>query len=122
MLKLQDFKVGDTVYIVYMYTGYNTSPKIVETEVKKVGRIYVTTTCNRRFERNGNYNGLLEHSDWGQPGILYNKREDIEIEIKRQNLIKNIRAYSHRLSKYSYTQLKEIMKILKDVPEVQPND
>lgn len=118
MTELKDFKVGEKAYILYLHTGYNRSPEIVETTVKKVGKRYVTVTnMQKQFKRHGNVEGLLEHADFGELGYLFNTREAAEIEKKRDVLMHNIRTYMNYLYKCSYDELRTIMDILKKASE-----
>lgn len=120
MLELKDFKVGEKAYILYFHRGYNRAPEIFETTVKKVGRRYVTVTnMEKRFKRHGNVEGLLEHTDFGDSGYLFNTREAAEKEKKRDTLIHNIRTYSNYLHKCSYEELRAIMDILKKASEAK---
>ena len=114
MLQLDDFKAGDKAYILYKHIGYNRAAEIFETTVKKVGRKYVTvSTSDKQFKRFGNTEGLLEHTDYGEVGYLYNTREAAENEAKKNNLIHNIRALSDYLYYCSYEELRTIVDILK---------
>lgn len=114
MTELKDFKVGDKAYILYLHRGYDRAPEIFETIVKKVGKRYVTVTnMQKQFKRHGNIEGLLEHSDFGELGYLFNTLEAAEKEKKRDILIHNIRIYSNYLYKCSYEELRAIMDILK---------
>ena len=114
MTELKDFKVGEKAYILYLHRGYNRAPEIFETTVKKVGTRYVTVTnMQKQFKRHGNIEGLLEHADFGELGYLFNTREVAEKEMKRSNLIHNIRIYSRYLFNCSYEELRTIMDILK---------
>ena len=118
MLKLSDFNVGEKAYVLYLHTGYTQSPEIKETTVKKVGTRYVTVTLyDKKFERRGNVEALSEKNDFGEIGYLYNSIESAEKEMKRNNLIHNIRTYSCYLYKCSYEELRTIMDILKKASE-----
>ena len=113
MLNLNDFKVGEKAYILYKHQGYNKRPEIIETTVKKVGRQYVTVEYfYKRFKRHGNIDGLLEHADWGELGILFKDKESAELEKKTYTLIHNIQQYMNYLYNCKYEDLKTIMDIL----------
>lgn len=113
MLQLTDFKPGDTAYIYYKLIGYNKPPEIIETKVEKVGRKYVTVRYGKRFKRHGNIYGLLQDSDYGERGILFNSKNEAETEKKRDILIRDIRKNINYLEKLSFDDLKTIMSILK---------
>ena len=120
MTELKDFKVGEKAYILYLHRGYNRAPEIFETTVKKVGKRYVTVTnMQKQFKRHGDVEGLLERSDFGELGYLFNTLEAAEIEKKRDVLIHNIRTYMNYLYKCSYDELRTIIDILKKASDTE---
>lgn len=91
MLKLSDFKKGQRAYILERNIGYNRPAEIIETNVTSVGRKYVHVSYfDRKYERSGRFNGLLENVDRGTLSELYTTREQAQEEINRDRLVRSI--------------------------------
>lgn len=114
MLKLKDFKAGDTVYVLKDHIGRIVDTTITEKKVKKVGRKYVTLEGNwetKYAEFDACY--LLEEVQCGGRSLLFKTKKDAENYIEAQELAHRIGCMSvSQLQKYSLLQLKRVMQIL----------
>ena len=83
-MKIKDFKVGDTVYIVGCERAKD--KPVQEEIVSKVGRKYVSVGSGYGEDKyevsecHEDANYLVEHKDWGTRKQLYKSMEDIATE------------------------------------------
>ena len=114
-MKIKDFKVGQTVYV-------DCNGNVLTKTVKKVGRKYVyteTDSWEEKFENPYPCDGdaelcLVETKNWGNRKKLYLRKEDIELE-KRKNVLVRWLFNSYggaRKHKYTVEQLEDAIKAL----------
>ena len=115
-MKIKDFKIGDTVYIIIPYGRPNDDCKIHTEKITKVGRLYVTvgeTYQKEQYEVFDEY-CLIEKKSWGNLKLLFKSKDDVDKFIKREKYKKWLfgnycGASSHE---YTYEQLKGVIAIL----------
>lgn len=117
MLNLTDFKKSNTAYILVRHNGHCHKgipilPEIKEIEVLSVGKKYVTVSNGKKFKRQGDIEGLIEHSEFGELGELFTTRAAAENEIERDRLMKEIRQNMRFMFKLTTEELKEINEML----------
>lgn len=116
-MKISDFKVGQTAYVLdcsYRKSG------ISKCTVKTVGRKYVTVTVGGisayKFEENGYYpNALSEVTEYGSADLLFASKEDIEMYEETRVLRRWLSAEAasfNRVNSYSLEQLRAAKEIL----------
>lgn len=119
-MTIKDFEVGQTAYILHMFTGRNHKPVIIETAVEKIGRKYVTVQHGKKYEEDSSDNpyGLIETSDWGDRTFLCPSRTDAEMYVERHQLriwLYSIGGYGR--AQYTLEQLRQVKTILEPEEE-----
>lgn len=113
---VQEFDVGQTVFILNMHEGRNREQEIREVKVKAVGRKYVTIGNGDRYEsEESNTFGLIQNIDYGDKGLLFPSRTDANNYIEKSRLsvwISNISWIKSR--NYTLEQLRKVKEILVD--------
>ena len=121
MISIKDFSVGQTVFLM-PYENGNIRPKnkIVEAQITKVGRQYVTAKEMQfqvpPFADGDQLDYLLQKSNYTPDYQLFATREQCEQHTYRLKLIKDINSLcqSYLLSKVPLVHLEQIHKILND--------
>lgn len=119
-VKIKDFTVGQTAYIIGYERHRGPAKAIVlEAEVLKVGTKYVTVKHEQQeiqFASNGcdTENYLIERTEYGAPRKLYHKKEDAEKCIEKGELKRWLRDAVDWENIHSYTlnQLRAVKRIL----------
>lgn len=107
-VNLQDFKPGQTVYIL----NRERKLQIIEREIESVGRKYVTIAGNwaeQYFIRHETENFLVEKVNFGYSKYLFPTKEALNLYLERQELESKIRRdITNVLFKMSIGQLRQI--------------
>lgn len=98
-MKLKDFSVGQTVYVL-------SGKHISEWTVKTVGRKYITVTAGANWDEKFEVlderdNFLVDAREWGDRGYLFTSREDIHDFLECKEL-------QRKLSCNAYTWIKAL--------------
>ena len=111
MITLSDFNVGDVVYVLNDRHDFFT-----ETEVKKVGRRYVTLTNGKRFTEQSAFEFCLaDNYEYGERHYLFKTVDDYNKHLKKKEAISQFRDFvsRYRLEKVPYEKLKGALRVLK---------
>lgn len=119
-VSLQDFSVGEKVWIVDEKSNFNFS--IFETTVIKVGRKYVTVdSYNRKYESipyDQEY--LFNKASIGWWSRLFKTKQDAEDFIKKIDVVTELHHTVEKINRYgsgfSLEQLQKSLEILKEEP------
>lgn len=121
-LKVKDFKVNQTAYLVNMHAGRNQDPEIKPCKVLSVGRKYVkvdSILCSEfKISENARvWSGLVEKEYSGEDRQLFLTESDAVDYIRRDVLLKRLLHEFLTSSDFSLLQLEKICQILgiKDV-------
>lgn len=125
MISLKDFRVGDTVYIKIVENS-NASRgltkerinTLIPAKVTSVGRKYVTTSFNPyiKFEVSTSsfygFDCLVEHNNCFVDYLLFRGVELYQNEVKRKELLADIRDTLNRNNAFSLDCLLKIQEVL----------
>lgn len=116
-LKVKDFKVNQTAYLVNMHMGRNKDPEIKVCKVLAVGRKYVSTdfVYSRDFMVSQDayvWSGLVEKCHSGENLYLFPNESDAKDYIKRSVLFKRVCLAVTTRSDFSLLQLEKVCQIL----------
>lgn len=118
MVKISDFKVGQTVYMEVIGNAKRHREKedlIIESKVEKVGRKYVTVGRIKFEDTDGrSFDGLVESSEYSPNYILYPSKEVIDEVFYRRRLFSSVNSLlcGKKIEQLSTEQLEEILKII----------
>lgn len=119
MIKISDFKVGQTVYIESIssnYRGLRSNNKIREDVVTEVGRKYITVGYDKFQASNLDfYEGcFVQKTNYSPDFILYPSKQYMENVLYKRKLVSKTESLlsKNRLKKLSVEQLEEILKII----------
>lgn len=117
MVTVKDFSKGNKAYSLIMNRGRKGNPTIVEVEVTKVGRTYVTTGIgySERKYRNWDAEYLYEKVDFGESAMLFKTKEEAENYIEKTELSQWLGWLSvSEAEKFSLEQLRKVKEILNE--------
>ncbi len=111
MIKLTDFKVGDSAYMLAERTD-----GLKRVEVDRIGRKYLTLSNGKRFSEQSAYEFCLaDNYEYGARHYLFKTVDDYEKHIRKNEVIRQFRDFTsrYRLEMVQYQKLKEALFILK---------
>lgn len=111
-MNIKDFRKGQTVCVLTMYTGRNIEPTMREATVESVGRKYVTLDNGKRYESSGDEYSLTENAVCGERTYLCPDTEYAQMYIERDELRMWFCNASCGSRKYTLGQLRKVKEIL----------
>jgi hypothetical protein len=110
MATKDDFNIGQTVYFTSSYR----SKGLIEGNVTKVGRKYVTVNNRDQFE----IETLREKIEYGSAGVLYLSKQIYLDEQELDNNVRKLReVFSHWRASVTLDQTRRILEILSENDE-----
>lgn len=115
-MNIKEFMVGETIYILTLNKGRNVEPTTRESKVKSVGRKYVTTQNDSRYQECEYLtNGLVEDKEWGERDYIFKTKLDAEEYIEKLNLETWLNNVTRRIrNNFTLEQLRKVKEILGD--------
>lgn len=121
----KEFEIGQKVFIrrvQYVVRGINQNERIEEWEISRIGRKYIYAKKENSsievafYESKGKW---LEKTDYGISYVLYKSKQEIQDEMEREILIRNISSFFQNYFLKEELSLEQLRKIKEIIDEVR---
>lgn len=122
-MKIKDFSVGQTVFIIGERIRSRGELNIVKAEVAKVGRKYVTISGRWAAQFKATAESLpylVEQTEYGSPRFLFPSEQAFNEYKEREELKDWVRRMAgwDKINRYTLVQLRAVKKILEETDNV----